>query len=83
MPVRLDSSLTRWSREDSVKIEFFGRGDALAQRKTIPANGGYDIAVATEQMRDGNSLADRVPLALTVGLLVQAFVAPRSLLLAI
>jgi hypothetical protein len=26
----------------------------MAQRKTIPAYAGYDIAVATEQMQDGN-----------------------------
>ena len=26
----------------------------MAQRKTIPAYAGYDIAVATEQMHDGN-----------------------------
>jgi hypothetical protein len=26
----------------------------MVQRKTIPAYEGYDIAVATEQMRDGN-----------------------------
>ena len=26
----------------------------MVQRKVIPADGGYDIAVATEQMRDGN-----------------------------
>jgi hypothetical protein len=25
----------------------------MVQRKVIPAHGGYDIAVATEQMRDG------------------------------
>ena len=26
----------------------------MVQRRVIPADGGYDIAVATEQMRDGN-----------------------------
>jgi hypothetical protein len=26
----------------------------MAQRRMIPAYGGYDIAVATEQMQDGN-----------------------------
>lgn len=26
----------------------------MVQRKVVPANGGYDIAVVTEQMRDGN-----------------------------
>ncbi|HZO38358.1 MAG TPA: hypothetical protein VFE97_03980 [Methylomirabilota bacterium] len=26
----------------------------MVQRKVIPGHGGYDIAVATEQMRDGN-----------------------------
>lgn len=26
----------------------------MVQRKTIPAYGGYDIAVATEQMNDGH-----------------------------
>ena len=26
----------------------------MVQRKTIPASEGYDIAIATEQMRDGN-----------------------------
>jgi methionyl-tRNA formyltransferase len=29
------------------------RGDAMVQRKIIPAYGGYNIAVATEQMDDG------------------------------
>jgi hypothetical protein len=32
----------------------FERGAAMVQRKMIPAYGGYNIAVATEQMHDGN-----------------------------
>jgi hypothetical protein len=28
--------------------------DVMVQRKIIPAYGGYNIAVATEQMHDGN-----------------------------
>jgi hypothetical protein len=26
----------------------------MVQRKTVPAYGGYDIAIATEEMSDGN-----------------------------
>jgi hypothetical protein len=28
-------------------------GDGMVKRKVFPAHGGYDIEVATEQMRDG------------------------------